>query len=490
MRRHFGVLVSVIVAVTAASSFAPADDEKSASATASGNTNAPSTQNAPNTPNTTDESNVAATDIDKMLAPIVGDGDATARRNAAMAVMTLGPDAVPALGKELATFRRNQATAVFAAIKLAKDSRRGQPDSDLMDALIELKKSDGPGVKTALSTVVILRALAKIGTTPAARLVVASSEDFAGAIRAEVTRIVHDMGDRAMPALIEGRKDPSADVRRFSHAMLESFGKKTDGDMVQTKSNQVLADVLRAFAQNHDLDAVPVILSFVNSDRAEVQTAAREAILRIGQDAVWKVREAYTNLTGKSPPDGASAREVDQELFAAYDRVRLREVYDLLDQGKKLEQDGKIDDAIQTYDKVLARQPMLDRRAEMAPAYAALAFSQEDAHPELARATFRKALRIDPEGPHAAQARAELAVLEGKDLEAHGIADAEPFRRALTLDPGNAKARAELDRLEAGSEEHRGQMQRWAAAGALLGVAIALIVLLSGKRRKLAASAT
>lgn len=49
------------------------------------------------------------------------------------------------------------------------------------------------------------------------------------------------------------------------------------------------------------------------------------------------------------------------------DKVRLQEVYSLLDEGKTKESSGKLADAIADYDKVLARQPLLDRRREMVP---------------------------------------------------------------------------------------------------------------------------
>jgi tetratricopeptide (TPR) repeat protein len=429
-------------------------------------------------------------DLDKLLAPLVGDGDVASRRNAAKAVLDLGPDAIGAIAKELDVLRNNQDAAVAAGIKMAREGHRSDPDFDLMEGLIVAKKTDGPGVKTALTTVVLLRALARMGTTPAVKVMLQASDDHAGAFRAEIARLFHDLGDRALPALIVARKDQSADVRRFAHAQIDALGKKTAGDAVQTKSNQVLADVLRAYAEVHEIDAVPVILSFVSSDRAEVQTAAREAIIRFGQDAVWKVREAYTNLTGKSPPDNVPAREVAKELFAAYDRVKLREVYEALDNGKKLEQAGKLDEAVAAYDSVLARQPLLDRRVETVPGYVAYAKSQEDGKPDVARATFKKALRIDPEGPHAAQIRGELFYLEGRDLEAHGIADPELFRRALTADPANERARAELDRLDAGSEGRRAKLQRWAIGGVLGAIAVGVLVLFGGRRRKLAASAT
>ena len=340
-------------------------------------------------------------------------------------------------------------------MKQSKEAKPGEQGSDLCDALLSCKRSGDAGAKTALVTAALVRALAHAGTTPAVRQLVKVAGDHNGAFRPEITRQLRALGDKAVPALIETRKDSSSELRHWAYNQLEAMGKRIPGDAVQTKDNQVLADVLHAYGAIHDLDAVPVILSFVSSDRVQVRTAARESLTSFGQDAVWKLREAYANLTGKAAPEGWPAAEVAKELFAAYDRVRLQEVYGLLEDGLKKEKDGKIDEAVAAFDKVLARQPMLDRRAEMVPAYVAQAEKLEEGDPPAALAMLRKAARLAPEGPRIAQVKAEIAYLEGKDLVARGIPDTEPFKRALALDPTHAKARAELGRLEANVDERQ-----------------------------------
>jgi tetratricopeptide (TPR) repeat protein len=215
-----------------------------------------------------------------------------------------------------------------------------------------------------------------------------------------------------------------------------------------------------------------------------VRAAARDALTSFGQDAVWKLREAYANLTGKSAPEGWPAAEIAKELFAAYDRFRLQEVYGLLDDGLKNEKAGHVDEAVAAFDKVLARQPMLDRRAEMVPAYVAAAQKLEESDRPQALAVLRKAARLAPEGPRITQIKAEIAYLEGEDLVGRGIPDTELFKRALTLDPGHAKARAALDRLESKVEERQGRTRTVAAAGGVLLLAVIGILLFGGGRRR------
>jgi tetratricopeptide (TPR) repeat protein len=265
------------------------------------------------------------------------------------------------------------------------------------------------------------------------------------------------------------------------------MAKRTPGEAVQVKDNQALADVLGAYAGIKDLDALPVVLSFVSSDRAQVRTAARAATLAYGQDALWKLREAYAALMGDQAPEGISAVDLAKKLFDAYDRFRLQEVYALLAKGLAEQKDDKLTTAIADFDEVLARQPMLDRRAEMVPAYVTYGESLEPTDRAAALATLRKALRLDEAGPQSSHVRSEIAYLEGEDLLAHGIADTEPFEQALALDPQNAHARAELDRLHVETESSRTRGWRLAAAGAVLVLALGGIAVLGGRRKRAAA---
>ncbi|MBX3187168.1 MAG: hypothetical protein KF819_09140 [Labilithrix sp.] len=431
---------------------------------------------------TAEEGGLSTEELDRMIAPLLAD-DADGRRNAAKALSELGQDAVPAIAKKLAELRKSSSVAVAAAIKQAKENK--SQDGDLCDALLKTPKGEGAGFKTALTTAALVRALAHAGTTPAVRQLVKLAGDHNGAFRPEITRVVRALGDKAVPALIETRKGSSSELRHWAYNQLEGMGKRIAGDAVQTKDNQVLADVLQAYGTIHDLDAVPVILSFVSSDRVQVRTAAREALTSYGQDAIWKLREAYANLTGKPAPDAWPASEVAKELFAAYDRFRLQEVYGLLEEGLAKEKQGNVDEAIAAFDKVLARQPMLDRRGEMVSAYVLYAQKIQDSDPAASLAAFRKAARLaPPEGPRVPQIKAEIAYLEGKDLLARGINDVEPFKRALALDPAHAKARAELDRLEATSVERHDRTRAVAGAGAVLLVAVIGILLFGGRGRR------
>ncbi|HVJ94158.1 MAG TPA: tetratricopeptide repeat protein [Labilithrix sp.] len=422
-------------------------------------------------------------DLERLIDSLASD-DPAARTSAAKAIAALGEDAIPAFGNQLAAHRKIPTSAVASAVRAAREasSAKAGSDLDLGDALLETK-SDGPGYRAAVSTAIVLRALAHSGTTPAMRHLVRVATDHRGTFRTEVARHVKALGDKAVPALIETRKDSPPELRHWAYSQLESMGKRIPGDAVQTKDNQVLVDVLRAFANVHDMDALPVLLSFVNSDRIQVRNAARESLMAFGQDAVWKLREAYANVTSNAAPEGWPSAQIAKELFAAYDRIRLREVYDLLDDGLAMEKAGKVDEAVAAFDKVLARHPMLDRRGEVVPAYVAHATALEDSDPIKALLVFRKAARLWPEGPRTPHIEAEIAYLEGRELLARGVTDLEPFQRAIALDPTHERARAELRRFETNVEERRDRLNVYAGVAASVVVAVCGLLLFGGARR-------
>ena len=477
--------IGMVVVVACACAWGPSAEAGSSPAPSASAAAASSSANG-----AADDAVITVAELERLLAPL-SDPDTTKRVAAGKALMELGADATKAIEKKLAEYRRST-LEVLPVIKAVRDTNPGKMGEnwDLGDALMKLK-ADGPAFKLTIGSVILVRALAHIGTMPAVRAMVPVAMDHNKALLFEVQTQLRALGDKAVAALIESRKDPSGDVRRFSTAQLEAMQKRLPGEAIQTKSNQILADVLRAYGDVRDMDAMSVILSFVSSDRAEVRAAARDALASFGQDAIWKLREAYTNLLGKPAPEAWTADQVAKELFGAYDRFRLQEVYTLLEDGLRKYGENKLEDATADFDKVLARQPLLDRRAEMVPAYVVLAQQIEDADRPRALALFRKALRLDPEGPRVGQVQSEIAYLEGMDLLGRGIADADTFRRALALDGGNAKARTELDRLEAASEVRQEKTRRWAAGGAVLALAIACIVLFGGggKKKKPAATA-
>jgi tetratricopeptide (TPR) repeat protein len=270
-----------------------------------------------------------------------------------------------------------------------------------------------------------------------------------------LTQAVKQLGDDALAPLIKARHDRSPQTRAWASDMLDALGKRTPGDAVQTNDTRILSQVLKAYGEVRDADALAVVFSFVNADRAQVRAAAREATLAYDEGALRRLKEAFVALTGVDAP-AAAAADVARQL----------------------------DDAVADFDGALARQPMIDRRVEMVPAYVAFAESLEPADPAAARAYLSKALRLDQNGPQSNHVRSEIKYLEGKDLLAHGIDDSAAFDQALSLDPNNGRARAELDRLRAETESRESRLVRLAAAVAVLAIALPSVIVLASRRRE------
>ena len=430
-----------------------------------------------------------AGEIDALLARVTAEAvSPDARKAAANEAMALGSDAAPALMKKLTDLRKGPTGSILAVFNLLRDqipSGINGDSFDLVDALCRFPKTDGPGWKATLQTAVVLRALAHVGETRAIREIVGFVDAHDGAFRIDVSRLLKKLGEQSIPALIEAKRS-SVEVRKFANRELEAQGKRTAGDMVQVKSAVVQGDVLRAFGTNHDIDALSVVLSFVNSDRALVRQSAREALALYGQDGKWKLKEAYSNLTGQSAQEGWNSEEIARELFAAYDKVRLEEANVVLEEGLAAAKAGKPEEAAAAFDRALAMQPTMDRRREMIGTYVELAQKAGEADPEKAVDLYKRALRLDPDPERKAKLAGMLSYLEGKALQRQGLADTEPFRRAIELDPSLQEARAELERLTDARESRRDAVRRWATGGALLLVALAGILLFP--RRRLAAA--
>lgn len=169
--------------------------------------------------------------LDRLLAPLSGD-ETDARRSAAKAVGELGSEAVPAITEKLAALRKATSASLGAAVKQAKEARGKKVGDgiDLCDALLELPRADAAGAKTALVTAALIRALAHAATTPASRQLVKVAGDHGGAFRPEIARQVRALGDKALPALIETRKEGSSELRQWAYGLLEAMGKRIPGD--------------------------------------------------------------------------------------------------------------------------------------------------------------------------------------------------------------------------------------------------------------------
>jgi hypothetical protein len=391
-------------------------------------------------------------------------------------------DALPAPDPHDITAWATRARAAFAD---RQGKRRVEPS---LTNLLDLPSTAPDIEKTLVSAVCLVRALGKIGTTNALKRAIHTTGEHGGLLRPEVLAILRPLGERAVAPLIVARRDRLPAVRGWAFTQLEAMNKRLPGEAIQTESDAALSDVLLAFGTIRDMDAVGIVLGFANSSRAPVRAAARESLVRYGDSAIAKLRESYTNLAGTAPPASDDARQLAERLFALLDRHRLEDVFALFEEGEAQARDGHVDAAAAAFDQVLAREPMFPPRQKMASVYAALGRAQLASDAGAAEASFRKATRLDPDGPHSGELAAELAFLEGKDAMARGLVDRSAFERALAANPNHEGARAMLAQIDAQAAATQKRQRIWntvAIFSAILGTAAAAILLWLRRRGQL-----
>jgi len=368
--------------------------------------------------------------------------------------------------------------------KSAGKKGQSEPTGDWLVFMLAQQRSDNPTWRDTVQLYGMLRMLEAVGSTAAVREMIASYSYFGELVRIDLQRSIERLGEKAVPALIEFRQHDARKVRRWAGRQLDTLGRAIPGEAVSTTDPVVLADVLRAFGRARELDAVRVLLSFCNSDRPSLRQAAREGIGAIGEPATWQLKEAYLSQSGKKAPSKWSWQRTARELFRLYDVARLAIVYEQMDKGLAAQRAGRHEEAVTAFDRVLARVPLFERRAEMVEAYVALASLVEKQNKRNdALELLRRARRLVPDGPNTAKLDSRIAVLEAQGLIEAGTPDRFLLRRALELDPSNQQARELLGSLEDAGKERQSRSKRYLAA-TVVGLVAAIAMVLLARRRK------
>jgi tetratricopeptide (TPR) repeat protein len=440
----------------------------------------------------------ALKELDLTLSMLTTD-DQRSRTNALGAIADASPSYIPAIRQRVQDLRGSLDRTV--ASRLLEDARRtgrkamaktddGKPkkgaksdasdeaDGDWLEFMLADAQPRSEPWRKLVRLLAMERMLTAVGTTPAVRELIQLHAYFGELLRIDLQRQVAKLRDKAVPALIEARHHDAKLIQRWAARQLDLLGRAIPGEAVSTSDTQVLADVLRAYGRTRDVDAVRVVLSFCNSERVQLRDAAREAIAAIGEPGMWQLKDGYLGLTGEKPPREWSWDRLARELFALHDTARLAQVYKLMDEGLTSLGSKNYADATQAFDRVLARSPLFERRAEMVPAYVARARQLDEDHRDDALAMLRKALRLDPKSPSAKALESEIASMEGALLAARGTPDKFILERAIELDPTNASARATLASLGDKAIERESSIRRYvAAAGIGLAALVAMAVL-------------
>jgi len=409
----------------------------------------------------------------------LGDPNPTTRLGAAEAIAQTSPEAFPALEARLS----RSPEAGPGPMWLVLDKLKKSGDGEGVDSMKAVAISGNTAAHKSLALLLAgVRACEKQGGVAGARVLVRLSMDHKGLLKPWSTAALKRMGDHAVAALIEVRRDSDKDLRSFANKQLDAMGKFLPSDAVQVHDPQALADVLTAFGKTKDPDAMRAIVPYLNAERAPVRDAARWAIAQYGPDARSILEETHDQFTGEKAGKDWPADRILKALVVAYDKVRLAEVFKLLDEGVAHRDAGRLEEAVASFDALLARAPQFERRAELASAYHELARRKESTDKPAARLLYAKAARLAVTTPLAATIEADLAVLDTRELLERGIADTSLLQKALALDPNHTAARDLLQRIENDARAREDRFRRFALAGFAGVVATVLGILLIGRK--------
>ncbi len=435
---------------------------------------------APPVPSTSTSAAVPTAEVDGAIAKLA-DPTPSVRIGAAQALSTTAPEAFPALEARVLEPGSGPGPMWLVLDKAKKSLPPGSPDD--ADVFIAVVTAGNTPAHRALALVLAgMKAAEKQGNVAGARLLVRVAVAHKGMLKSTATAGLKRMGDHAVAALLEVRNDADKDLRGWANKTLDGLGKFLPSDAVQVKDPQALADVLTAFGKTKDPDAARVLTSYLNADRAPVRDAARWAIAQYGNDGRLALKEAYEAFTSEKVGDDWSAKRLLDALVVAHDKVRLADVFKLFDEGKAHRDAGRLEEAVASYDALLARAPLFERRAELAGAYVDLARKKEPTDRPAARAHYAKAARLAAGTPLGATIDADVAYLDTLDLLDRGVADPSLLQRALASAPDHARCRELLARLDADSRRADDRLRRYALAGGAGLLAAILALLFVGKK--------
>jgi hypothetical protein len=426
-------------------------------------------------------------------------GDQAEREQAARELLESSPSLVPAVRHRL---ERIADRSDKEAMKNLLGDIRSEARNDLRLALeaegkrgavetpdyLQMVISDArPRSKAWPDLVAVLglsRMLTAIGTIKAARELVTVYVRFGEFLRVDTQLQLEKLGDRAVAALIEARRHPAEKIARWAERQLDALGKAIPGEAVQVEDPEVLGDILRAYGRIKTPEATRIIVSFANSERAQLREAARQAISLMGEVGHWQLRDAYENTTGKRPPRDWSWDRTARQLFAELDRARQAQVYKLYDEGIAARKARDLERMRQTFDKVLARSPNFQHAEELAAGYLEYARALPRSQRTSALVALGRAERLTKNEAEKRAAQSLKLTLQGEELLERGIVDQALLRRATELDAANTRASELLARALRGETPRAQAYGRYAAAAAIGGVALLAIAFIALRRPK------
>lgn len=411
----------------------------------------------------------------KDLGALLVDADGPTRTHAYEELRQLPETAMPAIRERFSDLaRRSLETDGFAdaltRFRRAVGSTRADDDVDLAPGVpIAAAETPTESVATAGEVVLLMRSLEAL-RSPEAGLLLAEAIALApSAFAQEGVRVRNRLGARMVPTYLELRGHKSPEIRRWAARSLRALGVTDSTIATQQDDPMLLGATLRAYGLTHDLEALPTLMSFLNDSRIQVHTAARGAVRGLGRNAIWKLRIAYQEVTGKNAESSWTAAETLDELCLLFDRARIEAGETALARGVQAHLAGDLLLMATQFEKALRIDPLHPRRSEMAPGFAALGAARASQN-DLAGgvAAYLRALRVAPEAADSAAWKAQLGYLQAERALTRGVVDLPGYRGVLEIDARHVGAADAVDRLSGAWSARAERMRRLSAVAAIL----------------------
>jgi hypothetical protein len=354
---------------------------------------------------------------------------------------------------------------------------RGGPPPE-PDWLAELARDPQatPAVVESFEAVAILRALGQSQRAEAAQAVLdfGFSPDGA-AFRDECGRTLRALSPYSLSTLLRASQDKKrsgGSYARYSTYQLDRLDKGRPAyALAAAPDDTVEVAMLRAIGEAKHPDAVTAVLERTRATSHAVRRAARDAwlayvtgpapppaptafrkmpggklsekplplYLTYREFADLEVRRVLTAENGgTAPARRAKIEDMTRELFALYDQQRTAMWDDAMAGATAHAQAKRLDEMATGYDEILVNEPFYARRAEMVAGFLELGRRHRAKEAwDKAGLALNKALSLDPEGPLAKEAQAELRYARGMQANKEGKNADLDLAAALSADPGN-----------------------------------------------------
>jgi hypothetical protein len=372
---------------------------------------------------------------------------------------------------------------------------RGEDSKELTPALLAaLERDRSAPMVQAVTLSALLRALERQHSIDASAVIASELFAIAPAVfRGEAPRTRKRLGKLLAPGWIQARASEDPALQKLAKDSLHALGFSTPQRLYgDTSDPELTAAILTAAGDALASDALPWLVAYLDDPRPNVRAAARRATAQFEGKAADLLRVRLAELTHQAADPSWSAAELLSRIVEREESVRTSPARDALVQAERLlARKSSLDEATVLLDRALSSGVPASDAPRLARAYLALAAQRDERNERVpALVAFRRALRSDPQGPHAKQARARVLYLEAEDRMAEGIADTHALRTAVSLDPAQPAAKTLADQLERARDRNALELRKWLGYGAAALLLLASLLTLRTRRfKRVAASA-